>query len=330
MLRLALLAGLAALVAGCDFTPTLDIPTPAFDGGMTVNAVLFADSTVEVRVTRARDPYATQTGGSGGTFETVADAVLTLSRDGGPPEALRFASRACEFGYNPATGLPTVGECGTYVSAMRIAAGSAYTLRAEAPGLPTAEARVRVPARPAVVGAVVPGPTRENLPTDRVTLRLRDAPGAGQWYGIDVAESFEYVGSNQTCTPSGCRDTTYTQRFSGQNSFTTTDAVLLAALRGIPGTTNFVTFSDALFDGQERAFTIEALRYTGGNNARNPNRRARLIAFDRPLVAAYEQAYFSLGEGNPFVEPQDAVSNVVGGYGLVGAAAITEVALPSR
>ena len=333
MPRLALLAGLLVAAglaaAGCDFAPALDIPTPAFDNGITVNAVLFADSTVVVRVTRARDPYAQQTGGSY-AFATVADAMLTLARDGGPTETLRYVPQPCQTGYDPRTQQPTVGECGVYVSAVPVAAGGAYTLRAEAPGQPAAEARVRVPLRPPVVGTVEPGPTRENLATDRVTLRITDAPGAGQWYGIDVTQTFEYVSNQPVCTPTGCRDSTYTVRYTGQNSFATSDAVLLAALRGLPGTATFVTFSDALFDGQTRAFTLDALRYTTVPSDGSVRRTARLIAFDRPLVAAYEQAYFSLGEGNPFQEPQDPVSNVAGGYGLVGAAAITEVPLPPR
>lgn len=326
--RLAVLAGIALALAGCDFTPTLDIPTPAFDGGLTLNAVLFADSTVQLRISRARDPYGTQTTTAGAFgFAIVANAAVTIARDGGPPEPLPFVSQTCT-GYEPRTNGPVAVECGRYVSAAPIPGGTTVVIRAEAPGAPAAEARVRIPARVVVTAAVEPGPTRENLPTDRVTLRFQDPPGEGQWYGLDVLQSFDYTTTRTVCGPTGCRDSTVTGHASGQNSFTTADPILLAGLRGIPGTTNFVTFSDRLFDGQERAFTIEALRYFGGTDVTDGRRAVRLIAFDRPIVEAYEQAYFSLGEDNPFQQPTDPVSNVSGGYGLVGAAAITEIPLP--
>ena len=329
LLLAAVLAATALTAcAGCDFQPTLDIETPAFDGGLTLNTVLFADSTVQLRISRARDPYGTQTTSTGSFgFAPVNDATVTISRDGSPPEPLPFVSRTCTGG-DPRTGEPVGGECGRYESATPILAGTAVVIRAEAPGTPPAEARVRVPERAAVTATVEPGPVRENLPTDRVTLRIQDAPGLGQWYGLDVLQSFAYTGTGTFCDPAGCRDSTFTSGYTGQTSFTTADPILLAGLRGIPGTNTFVTFSDRLFDGQERAFTIESLRYPTTENQTASRRTVRVIAFDRPIVEAYEQAYFSLGEENPFQQPTDPVSNVSGGYGLVGAAAITEIGLP--
>ncbi|HEX9951582.1 MAG TPA: DUF4249 domain-containing protein [Rubricoccaceae bacterium] len=325
MLRPFCLAlALGAALGGCDFTPTLDIDTPAFEDGLVLNTVLFADSTARVRVTRARDPYGVQTTSTGAfPFEIETGATVTLRRDGGPPETLPFVSRQCETGYDFSTDAPTTTECGFYASALPIAGGAAYTLRAEVPGQ-AAEASVRVPARVAATATRVPGTPADGQPTDRITLRFRDPAGLGNAYGLDALQTADYT-QTQYCDIRGCRDSTFTVRYVGQTSFTTADPILLAGLRGIPGGSSFVTFSDALFDGQERAFTVEARVYDP--DLGTSQRSIRLIAFDRLLVEAYEQAYFSLGADNPFQEPFDPMSNVRGGYGLVGAAAITEIAL---
>lgn len=324
----ALLAvGLAALLAGCDFSPTLDIETPAFGPSLTLNTVLFADSTVRLRVTRARDPYATQISQNGqGRFETVVDAAVTLSRDGGPPERLPFASRQCLDGYDHQTGQERTVECGFYTSAAPVAGGATYAVRAEAPGLAAAEATVRVPARVPVTATMVPGTPVGGQRTNRITVRFRDPAGPGDVYGLDALLA-STTQRTQICDPRGCRDTTYTARFVGQTSFTTADAVLLAGLRGIPGGASFATFTDDLFDGADRAFTVDARVYDFGPGTVDLRRTVRLVALDRTLYDAYQQSYFSLGEANPFQEPFDLASNVRGGYGLVGAAAVTEVDL---
>ena len=318
----------AVSLAACDFAPTLDIATPAFDDGLVLNTVLFADSTARVRVTRARDPYGAQTTTTGYFgFEVEPGATVTLTRDGGPPEALAFVSRQCVQGYDYTTNEPVQVECGFYASAAPVAGGAAYTLRAAVPGRPAVEASVRVPARVPVAATREDGTPVDGQRTDRITLRFRDPPGDANSYGLDALLAVEST-QFQYCDNRGCRDSTYTYRYVGQTSFTTVDPILLAGLRGIPGGSSFVTFTDRLFDGQERAFTIEARVYdTGPDGSSTTRRSVRLIAFDRPLVEAYEQAYFSLGLDNPFQEPFDPTSNVRGGYGLVGAAAITEVDL---
>ncbi len=324
---LLFLAALALGASACDFAPTLDIDTPAFEPALTANGVLFADSTARIRITRARDPYAT-TSTDDGIIASVSDAVVTLQRDGGPAEALLYQPAACYVGFNPQTGQDQTVECGLYVSDVPIVGGAAYTLRAEAPGLPPVEAMTSVPARVPATATSAPGPTNSGLPTQRITLRFQDPPGETS-YGLDALLASSYA-QTQYCDNRGCRDSTYTVRFVGQTSFVTSDAILLAGLRGIPGTTNFVTFTDRLFAGQERSFTIDALVYGCSYDCApdsETRRIVRLISFDGPLVEAYAQTYYSLGDGNPFQEPFDPVSNVRGGYGLIGAAAVTEIDL---
>ncbi|HEX8385859.1 MAG TPA: DUF4249 domain-containing protein [Rubricoccaceae bacterium] len=315
-----------AVLAGCDFSPTLDIGTPAFEPALTVNTVLFADSTVRVRVTRARDPYTTQPTLQNGRlgFATVTDARVTLSRDGAP-EVLAFESRQCLDGYDYQTQQEVFVECGFYVTGTPVVGGATYALRAEAPGLPPAEATVRVPARVPATASMVPGTPIDGQPTNRITLRFRDPAGPDDLYGVDALLAGTVVGT-QVCDYRGCRDTTYVQAYRTQTSFTTADPILLAGLRGIPGGSNVATFTDDLFDGQERAFTIEARAYYYAGEV-DVRRIVRLLALDRTLVDAYLQAEFSLGQDNPFQEPFDLPSNVRGGYGLVGAAAVTEVDL---
>lgn len=324
MMRSLLLLALLAGASACDFAPALNIETPPFEPALTVNTLLFADSTVSVRVTEALDPYATRA--TGNTFvPSVSDAVVTLQRAGGPVETLRYDAQQCNTGFIPETNQILTDECGLYVSSTPVVAGAVYTLRAQAPGLPAVEATATVPARIGASATVAPGPSSDGLETQRVTLRFQDPPGATS-YGLDVLRRERTVYDTQVCGPGGCRDTTYTVDFVNQTAFVTTDAILLAGLRGLPGNASFVTFTDRLFADQARSFVLDALVYEI-NPASTERRILRLISFDGPLVQAYEQSYFSLGDENPFQEPVDPVSNVRGGFGLVGAAAVTEIDL---
>lgn len=323
-----LLLLLALGASACDFTPALDIDTPPFEPALTVNAVLFADSTVRVRVTQARDPYATApaNGYGAGLWASVVGASVTLQRNGGPAETLRYRPQTCAANFNPQTGEPRTVECGLFVTDTPVSGGAAYTLRAEAPGLPSVEATARVPVRPSVQAQVTPLASGRG---ERVALRFLDPAGMGDAYGLDSVVRLNYTQSYPVCDDRGqnCRDTTYVQSFLSQIPFRTSDPVLIAGGRVITNDVSFATFTDQLFDGQERTFVIETQPGYAGPEVSDVRRAVRLIAFDRPLVQAYEQAYFSLGENNPFQEPFDPVSNVRGGFGLVGAAAVTEIDL---
>jgi hypothetical protein len=328
-MRLSALVAALALVGGCDFSPTLDIETPEYRPALALAAVLYADSMAHIRVTASSDPYGPRPN-SQTRYEVLRTATVTLSRDGGPPEALSLRSRRCDDPYAPPVdGQLQTYECGGFASAAPLQGGATYTVRADAPGLPPVEATVTIPVPVPATATRERGTPSNGLDTDRLTLRFHDVPGLGQRYSLDALLGGE-VSRHPVCsgTPPVCRDTTYTSPFFRQTSFTTQDPVLVVGLRGVPGTTNVVTFTDELFDGQDRSFTIEALVYGYSDDQIQPPRRiVRLLSVSEPLYQAYQQAFYSFGDGNPFREPADLPSNVRGGYGLVGAAAVTEIDL---
>ena len=132
-LFLALLAALlAGALGGCDFTPTLDVPVPDFEPALTISGVLAADSTVEVRITTAADPYAR----FGQGFVVPDGATATLLRDGADAGPLRVESRPCR--YNSGYVTPDTPPCTepVFVSDVVTEPGVTYTVRARAPVRP--------------------------------------------------------------------------------------------------------------------------------------------------------------------------------------------------
>lgn len=335
-LFLALLAALlAGALSGCDFTPTLDVPLPEFEPALTLNGVLAADSTVQVRIVAAVDPY----GHFGGrdVFDVPEGTVAELFRGGVSLGPLRLDSERCRnttVSPQPGPGAeqPTF-ECGPFVSDVVIEPGATYTLRASAPGYPTVEATVTVPARVPVtldvgppVESEIPGYTR--IQRD-VTLSFRDPARAGDRYALlAVSGPWTYEDVYQTCDPGGCRDTTVYHHVSmSRFSYTTSDPVLLAAARTIPSNGfSFVTFTDEAFDGQARSFDIRVTDLnTPGREPEAEFEAVWLVAVDDATFGAYQIAWFGYPAGddfNPFQEPLNLPSNVVGGYGVLGAVTV--------
>lgn len=344
---LAVALALAASLAACDFTPALDIDTPEFAPALTINGVLAADSTVEVSITAAADPYGltpVARDSSGGPFTVIRGSdesrfvvpnglTAEIWRDGTRLGALRRISRPCSD-----DGRPDVPTCETMVSDVVTEAGGRYTVRTQAPGFPLAEATVTVPTRP--VASVTGGASRTVGPrTDTdLTVTFQDPPGLGQRYALMVVtDSFTTRGRTYTgCDESGCvvvRDTTF-KRFSNRSpvGYTTSNPILLAGARTIPSSgTDFITFTDESFDGQTRAFSVRAQQFdyaAAEDRQIAPLAGAWVVSIDAATFGAYQIAWFSLGEGNPFREPTRLPSNVIGGYGILGAVTITEARLP--
>jgi len=342
------LAAIAALLAGalggCDFTPTLDVPLPDFAPALTLNGVLTADSTVTVRITAADDPYANDDRYDA-VFAVPDGVQAELVRDGAPLGPLRLVSETCDdptYNRAPDDPQPTY-ECGSFVSDAVIEPGRTYTLRASAPGFPDAHATVTVPVR--VAAAVTVGATAvQPLPPDGkrfdtdLALTVRDPAGTGQRYGLLVIrEPYSYDYSRPVCigghdNPT-CRDTTVTVRVDPATvGYTTTDPILLAGARTVPSSgIDFISFADDAFDGEARTFALRAQQfwypsYSGGEP--DPPVGVWLVVADRTTYDARQIAWFSGGGDNPFSEPVDLPSNVVGGYGLLGAIAITEARIP--
>ena len=315
-----LAAALAAvLVAGCDFTPALDIDVPQHEARAVISAVLAADSVAVVRVGVSRDPYGTR-GGYGERSETPT-ARVTLVREGGAAEVLVLRPCSYEGGFEEPA-------CGAYVGVTPVEAGATYTVRAEVEGVPTAEGTVTVPPRPAatVEETTVGGGTR----TFRV--RLEDAAGPSR-YGIALLS--RRIGSRyRMCEGSVCRDSSsfFVTDSWNRFSFETSNPALIAAAREAPGDgIEFAAFTDETFDGRAFTFTMEAdpqRRYVP--EVADGPLKVQLAALSASVYDAYQVARFSFGDENPFAEPANLPSNVEGGYGVVGAVTLVEVTFSER
>ncbi len=322
---------LAAVAGGCDFTPTLDIETPAYTPALAVRSVLAAGQTPTVRVSVSRDPYGPQpTDGDPPPSVTPEGITVTLLRDGAVVETLTRRAQTC-YGFQTSTCNAQTGrtdqerrdpyDCSAFVGQRPIEAGATYTVQAELDGYPTATATVTVPLRPAITVDGGPGADAEHR---RVGVDLTDLPGAGSRYSLALSREFSSY-TTSVCRVGGPRDTTITlsSPWTGGAQFTTTDPTLLAAAREPSGVLSFVTFSDATFEGGAYRFSVETPAQAG-NVVSTGRFVVQVAALSPELYDAYQLTTFALGDENPFAEPVNLPSNVVGGYGRVGAAAITE------
>ena len=284
-----------------------------------IRAVLAADSVAVVRVGVSRDPYGVRPGTYGP--EETPVARVTLLHEGGVAETLALRSESCvDFRTNAEY------ECGPYAGTASVEAGGTYTVRVEVDGLPAAEGSVTVPPRPTVrVEEEASGGEGR-----RFSVRLEDPPGAGDRYGFGFLRANGSVYQIETCDEGGvCRDSVVVdlgpERYPVQ--FNTSDPVLLSATRQVPGEgIDFATFTDRTFDGGAFTFVAEPedYEYVFGYAPLT----VQVAALSASVYDAYRISAFSLGDDNPFAEPANLPSNVEGGYGLVGAVALAEVAFP--
>ena len=322
----ALVAALAPL-AGCDFEPALDIDLPEHTPATVINAVLAADSVAVVRLDVSTDPYVL---GDGRPGRAVEGATVTLLRDGRPVEPLALQSRRCGTADGRPDG-PGGTECGPFVGTVPVEAGGRYTVRAEVPGLPTAEGTVTIPRRPVVTAEEV-GATGQGRRQLRV--RVQDPAGRGDRYGLSLLQG----GRRQTfpicdrqTEPPTCRDTTVVEP-RRPVAFSSADPVLLAAERSLDlgdNTFGFVTVTDASFDGRTWAFTmteVPSFYYGRGRPSDGYALTVQVAALSGDVYDAHQILTFGGQDTeNPFIEPVNLPSNVTGGYGLVGGIALAEV-----
>ena len=330
MSRPLLLALLA--LAACDFSPALDIETPPYEAATVVRAVLAAGDVARVRVSVSRDPYAVDSSGAGLELRpSRTDGRVVLLRDGAEVEELRALDRTCyreqATTCNEATGRFESTQsgpfaCGIYVGTVRLEAGATYTVRAEAPGLPTAESTVAVPDLPTLEAAEEAGPNGLR----RFRVRLSDPPPAGHRYGLTILREYDrYTGS--VCRVGGREDTLVVLSRPAQyrSDFATTDPVLVTAAREAGSSIHFVTFPDDAFDGRSRDFVLDATPL-GTHPGDIGTVIVQLTSMTAELYDAYQILNFELDE-NPFAEPADLPLNVGGGFGRVGAVATAVVRL---
>ena len=333
--RSAFVAIAAVLWAGCDFTPAIDVPTPAFEPAVVVRSVLAAGRPATVRLSITGDPYVVPDVNRLPSA-TPAGAAVTLLRDGRVVETLTVREQTCyaaqRSSCNPATGqtdTETSGpyDCGAFVGTVPVEPGATYTIRATVPGLPAAEATVTVPLAPAVTVTEEPG----DAATRRLSVRLSDDAIPGTHYALSFFREYGAF-STQVCRRGGPRDTVVVlgQPYRYQDRFATSDPVLLAD--AAPTATLFLaTFSDVTFDGGEAHLAFRA--DGAGSNAsvvETGGLVVQVAVLSPGLYDAYRTATMLFGDAAPFAEPADLPGNVDGGYGLVGATALVDVPVPAR
>jgi len=332
--RRTLCAALLLTAPGCDFTPSLDINTPAHAPQTVLRAVLAAGEEASVRVSMSRDPYGVQPLNRPPS-PTPVDAIVTVQRDGGPVEQLFVRPQTCYrdrvVACNTGTGLTEVSEegpfeCGAFGTTQTIEPGATYTLRADVPGLPPARAAVVVP-RIAQVDAVEEA--SGNADIRRLRVRVHDVAGAGSRYALTIQREYDAFRAT-VCAPGGPRDTTIALGVPDayETRFASADPVLLAGAREPGDALQFVTFTDETFDGGLHEFAVEVPVVDLASSFTPTGRLiVQLAVISDVLYDAFQITYFSLGDYNPFAEPVNLPTNVDGGLGRVGAVAITEVVL---
>ena len=317
-------------LAGCDLSTTLDIETPPYEAGAVIRSVLMADGVATVRLSVSRDPYVVDPAGEGLVARpSRTDGRVTLLRDGVEVETLTGSEQTCyqssRSSCNVETGqVETTTEgpfaCGSYRGGVRLEAGATYTVRAELPGLPSAEAAVSIPEAPEV--SVEALPEADGL--RRFRIRLADPPGLGHRYGLTILRELDQITVSQ-CRVGGAVDTLVVLDRARvyRSDFSSTDPVIVSGSREAGSSIHFVTFPDDAFDGRTRDFVIEATP-RGTHPGDTGAIRVQVTAMTAELYDAYQITNFEVDE-NPFAEPADLPVNVLGGYGRVGAVAVTEV-----
>ena len=316
---------LALAVAGCDLSPTVDVETPGFEERLSLRAVLGAGQPARVRVGLARDPFA--------VFQETPDravpddVTLTLWRGDALLETVAFASQTCyrsvEASCDAATGETTVVragpfECGRYAGTVPLTPGK-VTVRAERDGLPTATATVTIPEPPAMRARAM------GVSDDRAFFGFDlDDDAAPSRYGVSLRREYDRQ-TVSVCAVGGARDTTVAfapRRYT--TSFDTSDPVLLPAARDVDGSYQVVVFDDEAFAGRSASFTLDAARDGPARFGLTGRFAVQLAAVSPTLYGYLQETAFALDAETPFDEPANLPTNVEGGYGHVGAIAITE------
>lgn len=193
--------------------------------------------------------------------------------------------------------------------------GAEYVLDIAAPGFPPVRARDRVPERPdASLQWERVDAERPDQAGFRLSLTLRDAPGP-HYYRIGV---YWYVPPDRRLDGIAWKPT----------SFTSSDPVLRSSpatvgglvLEGEQRSFDVAYLNDALFDGEARTFTLDAVVYLDRPGAPLPEMRV--------VVTSMSAAYFEyhrrlelqrLNDDDPLADPVGLYTNVEGGVGIFGA-----------
>ena len=190
--------------------------------------------------------------------------------------------------------------------------GVEYRLDVSAPGLPSIEAGDRVPAPPAVrvrseITVGLEGPYDDRYATVRAHISLDDAPGPN-YYLVRLSRYSERDGR---------------WRLSGFTSPApylrgSAGSVGALFLEGEQGDFDTGYFNDDLFDGASNELEITAGFYLGSEDV--PPMRLVLTSMSPAYFEYHRRLDLQrLNAEDPFADPVDLFSNVVGGHGIFGA-----------
>ena len=337
-MRLALVLLCASLLAACDFTPAIEIETPVFEPSVVVRSVLVAGQVPLVRISVSQDPLvAPPEPRDRRPSATPEGAVVVLLRDGQIVETLAPRTQTCYAEARSVCNTETgrveqtrVGpyDCSAFGGQTPVEAGATYTVRASVPGAPVAETTVTVPEAAGVVVEEAGG----DAATRRLVVRVRDTPGDGTRFALTVFRRYDAY-TAQVCRVGGPRDTLVViqgGQFAYQTRFTTQDPVLLADVPIPSATLPLAPFTDAAFAGGEAALRL-AVERDGSNPAARLSGEllVRVYTLSPELYQTYLSAETILSDENPFAEPAEIPGNVLGGFGVVGAQARTDVVVPA-
>ncbi len=294
------LAGCVLALAACDFEQVVELDLPPYEPRLALGGFPTPDSVFAARVGRsasAFEPLAFD-----GTDLLVPEARLALfAEDGAFLDSLRYEAGGGRGGYYRS------------VRELRPEPGRAYTLRAEAPGLPRAEATTRLPAS-------VPFTVRfERFVEDarfggraaRLVVAVPEPPEA-QAYSLLIRRSAPPPDGLPRAFPVPFRSADPALR----SGFAEIDvAVDLGAEFDDERVFERALFRDGLFGGGTREITLDALLFDGEEEPATLTVSLDVLSED---YVRYQQtlALQDLNAGNPFAEPVRIHSNVAGGLGV--------------
>lgn len=243
----ALLA--AGALSACELAVEVDIPDHASQ--LVTHGFFAPDSAWTVRLRRSTDIKGS---------ENIKDLAVTDA-------AVRVTEEAGDF----SASLAHIGE-GIYTApaGAHPAPGVAYTLRAEAPGLPAVQAASSIPAATASIAELErlddPGDPNDRFGREiyRIRVRIEDSPGTNyyklelyRWSPLGEEDAFGYRPiADVPGSPLGFNEIPFA---SNETSFREKDYEEFFDSPELSGDEAFfqgVLFSDELFDGQTKSFEI--------------------------------------------------------------------------
>jgi hypothetical protein len=306
MPRFLLALTLGLTLAACDFEQVIELDVPPYEPRLTVGSFPTPETAFSVYLSRSQS-----------ALEPSTLDPLDLAVEG---------ARVALFD-GDGVFIDSLGPCltcdaapGSYVSArgLRPEPGCTYTLRAEAPGLPPAEATTTLPAPPAFTvrfdGLGDPTP-RGDRPV-RLTFTLDDPPGE-HVYGLSVSSRWSHGEESFSCRyPFLSAEPALREGLGDIDEAINVDFFDVGfdpgnGLRAFFG----AYFRDDLFAGTAHAFTLDVLTESCGPPGVELSVAVTSLAED---YVRYQQtiALQSQTEGNPFSEPVRIHSNVEGGLGV--------------